>query len=310
MKEAGISGNRLSDENTRQISIYFNQYLPKSKKKRIFENIQGDIVPVSTEDMEKVSIRLSELDRDATAFLSEDYETELGENIRDTLTYLSSFRHGQGSDGQYLLFKPDQFVYDHPDIIRTFVPQDTRSPYVVNTSLFKSPQNMVIVSHAPEKEFVFELIAHAAYITAWIKSPDKQFYTIDYEFWKGGKDRVRRGFNPDFFIQIRIEDYIEVLEDKGRTTHLEALKELQDEGIESLIKVVEIKSDDDQDEATPAKAEYARVHFDAVNKKLDTMNSGDIPREFRKDWKPFYTFELLKPASFFGWFDRLKKGIV
>ncbi len=87
---------------------------------------------------------------------------------------------------------------------------------------------MVIVSHAPEKEFVFQLIEHAAYITAWIKSPDKQFYTIEYEFWKGGKDRVRRGFNPDFFIQIRIEDYIDVLEDKAEQ-HTEALKELQDE---------------------------------------------------------------------------------
>jgi type III restriction enzyme len=310
MKEAGIAGNRLSDENTRQISIYFNQYLPKSKKKRVFENIEGDIIPIGTWDMDTVSIRLSELDRDATVFLSEDYEIELGEDTRNTLSYLTGFRHGQDSDGQYLLFKPDQFVDQHPDIVRTFVPQDTRSPYVVNTSLFKNPQNMVIVSHAPEKEFVFQLIEHAAYITAWIKSPDKQFYSIEYEFWKGGKDRVRRGFNPDFFIQIRIEDYIDVLEDKGRTTHLEALKELQDEGIESLVKVVEIKSDDDQDEATPAKAECAKVHFEAVNKKLNTMFSGDITREYRKDWKPFYTFDLLKPAGFFGWFDRLKKGVM
>ena len=309
MNDAGISGNQLSDENTRQISIYFNQYLPKSKKKRIFENIEGDIVPVSTNGMEKVSARLSELDRDAAAFLSEDFETELGENTKTTLDYLNGYRKGQDNDGNLMLFKADLFVENHPDIIRTYVPGDTRSPYVVNTSLFKSPQSMVLVSHAPEKEFVFQLIAHAAYINAWVKSPDKSFYSVDYEFWKGGKDRVRRGFNPDFFVQIRIEDYIEVLEDKGRTAPLEKLKTLQDEGVETLVKVVEIKSDEDQDEATPAKAEFAKAHFEAVNRKLQTMNSGDIPQKYRKDWKPFYTFDLLKPADYFGWFDRLKKGV-
>jgi type III restriction enzyme len=309
MAEAGISGNQLSDENSRQISIYFNQYLPKSKKKRIFENIEGDILSVGTNEMEKVSVRLSELDRDATAFLSEDFESELGENTKTTLEYLNSYRTGQDDDGNLLLFNPDQFVVNHPDIIRTFVPRDTRSPYVINTSLFKCPQNMVLVSHAPEKEFVFQLIKHAAYINAWVKSPDKSFYSIDYEYWKGGKDRVRRGFNPDFFIQIRIEDYIRVLEDKGRTAQLGNLEALQDDGIETIVKVVEIKSDEDQDEATPAKAEYARTHFQAVNRKLETMNSGDIPQGYRKDWKPYYTFDLLKPADYFGWFDRLEKGV-
>jgi type III restriction enzyme len=67
MTEAGIEGNKLSEENTRQISIYFNQFLPRGNKKRVFENIEGDIIPLSTEEIDKVSIRLSELDRDVTA---------------------------------------------------------------------------------------------------------------------------------------------------------------------------------------------------------------------------------------------------
>jgi hypothetical protein len=169
---------------------------------------------------------------------------------------------------------------------------------------------MVFTSHAPEKEFVFKLIEHAAYINAWIKSPDKNFYSIDYEYWKD-KDRVRRGFNPDFFIQIRIEDYIKTLEDKGRTENIESLNNLMDTYlVETIIKVVEIKSNDDQDEATPAKAEYGKAHFEAVNKKLQTVADGDIQQAYRKDWRPYYTFDLLKPAAFAAWFERLKKGMI
>jgi len=84
------------------------------------------------------------------------------------------------------------------EIIRTFVKGDTKPPYVVNTSKLKSPQNIVLVSHSPEKEFVFQLIDNSDYLDSWIKSPDKNFYSITYEYWKGGKDRVRRSFNPDF----------------------------------------------------------------------------------------------------------------
>lgn len=310
MAEAGIGGVNLSQENFQQISFYFNQFLPRGNKKRIFENIEGDIKHLNTHEMEKVSVRLSELDRDVTAFLSEDFESELDENTKTTLAYLNGWRGGQDNDGNLMLFKADMYVESHPDFIRTYVPGDTRSPYVVNTSIFKSPQTMVFVSHAPEKEFVFQLIEHAAYISAWVKSPDKKFYSIDYEYWKGGKDRVRRSFNPDFFIQIRIDDYINMLEDKGRTEHIEALKNFQDDGIETIIRVVEIKSDDDQEEATPAKAEYGKTHFATVNRKLQTMNSGDIPQSYRKNWKPFYTFDLLKPADYAAWFDRLMKGIV
>ena len=71
------------------------------------------------------------------------------------------------------------------------------------------------------------------------------------------------------FIKINLDEYISRLESKGKQDHLENLKKLQDEGIETLIKVVEIKSDEEQDEATPAKEEYAKAHFERVNRKLD-----------------------------------------
>jgi len=194
------------------------------------------------------------------------------------------------------------------EIIRTFVKGDTRPPYVVNTSKLKSPQNIVLVSHSPEKEFVFLLIDNSDYITSWIKSPDKNFYSIDYEYWKGGKDRARRSFNPDFFIKIDLDEYVSRLESEGKQEHIEELKKLQDEGIEILINVVEIKSDEEQDEETPAKNEYAKAHFKNVNKQLKDFNLADLDTQYRSDAKQYYTFDLLMPNQFSRWIADLKKG--
>ena len=98
------------------------------------------------------------------------------------------------------------------------------------------------------------------------------------------------------------------LESEGKQDHLEELKKLQDEGVETLIKVVEIKSDEEQDEATPAKDEYAKAHFERVNKKLSTFNIADLESRYRSDAKQHYTFDLLTPNQFPGWIADLKKG--
>ncbi len=308
MQQAGIKGDKLSEDNRKQIDNYFNQFLPRGKKKRVFENIEGDIDPIPTFRMDRSGIRVSELERDRTAFLSEDYETEVGEANEFVLEYINELR-GRPEDKQQLsLFKPEDFVERKDEIIRTFVKGDTRPPYVVNTSKLKSPQNIVLVSHSPEKEFVFQVIDNSDYIASWIKSPDKNFYSIDYEYWKGGKDRVRRSFNPDFFIKIDLDEYISRLESEGKQDHLEELKKLQDEGVETLIKVVEIKSDEEQDEATPAKDEYAKAHFERVNSKLGALNLADIDSQYRHDTKQHYIFDLLTPHHFPRWIADLKKG--
>ena len=308
MEQAGIKGDKLSEDNRKQIDNYFNQFLPRGKKKRVFENIEGDIDPIPTFRMDRCGIRVGELERDRTAFLSEDYETEVGESNKFVLEYINELRGRPEDEQQLSLFKPEDFVERKDEIIRTFVKGDTRPPYVVNTSKLKSPQNIVLVSHSPEKEFVFQLIDNSDYIDSWIKSPDKNFYSIDYEYWKGGKDRVRRSFNPDFFIKIDLDEYISRLESEGKQDHLEELKKLQDEGVETLIKVVEIKSDEEQDEATPAKEDYAKAHFERVNKKLSALNLADLESRYRSDAKQHYSFDLLTPHHFQGWIADLKKG--
>ena len=308
MKAADISGSHLSDLNRKQIDIYFNQFLPRSKKRRVFENIEGDLRPVGTWEMDKTSIRLSELDRDAAAFLSEDWDCELNEQNKIILGYLGGYRVGGVVGKQIPMFQPEDYVRTHPDFIRTYAAGDTRPPYVVNTSKFKSPQQIVFVSHSPEKEFVFQLIEHSAYIDAWIKSPDKNFYSIDYEYWKAGKDRVRRSFNPDFFIKIDLDDYISGLEEQNEIKNLGFFKTLQNSGIDAIIRVVEIKSDEEQDEATPAKAEWASVHFQKVNLKLQNLNIADIDKQYRNDARQYYTFNLLRPEDYAEWFRGLRRG--
>lgn len=308
MEQAGIKGNKLSEDNKKQIDLYFSQFLPRGKKKRVFENIEGDLIPVDTSRMDRSGVRVSELERDRTAFLSEDYETEVGEINKFVLDYLNELRERPEDKQQLSLFQPEDFVERRDEIIRAFVKGDTRSPYVVNTSKLKSPQNVVLVSHSPEKEFVFQLIENSDYVDSWVKSPDKNFYSLDYEYWKGGKDRVRRSFNPDFFIKIDLDDYVSRLESEGKQDHVKKLRKLQDEGIETIIKVVEIKSDEEQDEATPAKDEYAKAHFERVNSKLGALNLADIDSQYRYDTKQHYIFDLLTPNHFLGWIADLKKG--
>ncbi len=95
---------------------------------------------------------------------------------------------------------------------------------------------------------------------------------------------------------------------EGTPEHFEELKKLQDEGIETLIRAVGIKSDEEQDEATPAKVEYAKTHFQRLNGKLRALTLADIGSQYRPDAKQLYTFDLLRPNQCQKWFADLRKG--
>ncbi len=309
MEKAGIGNNELVEDNKKQIDLYFNSYLPPGKKKRVIVNITGDIEPTNTKKVERGSLRIGELERDSAAFLSEDYESEVDEKTKAVLKYVAE---GRGIlEQQSLSFTdPSNLLGKYGTHVRTLVENDVRPPYIVKSALLKTPQSSVLVAYHPEKEFTFRLIDNAKYIDSWIKSPDKGFYSISYEYWKGGKDPVRRGFNPDFFIKIDIERYLDVLMKDEKPENLKDLRSLQEQGVEQIIKVVEIKSDEDEDEATPKKAEYAAEHFKVLNEKLKSVNAVDIQEEHRPDLKQYYTFDLLKPRDYQSWFHNLKNGII
>lgn len=312
MEKSEISDKGLTQDNKKQIDLYFNQFLPRGKKRRVFENIKGDIEPTSTQKIERGSVRIGELERDATAFMSDSYKEEVDEKTKALLKHLAETRKPKDHKGlQQQVFSfvdSTGLLGKHSEYVRPLIENDDRPPYIVNPSVFKTPQSTVLVSHSPEKEFVFLLLENSQYLDAWIKSPDKGFYSIDYEYWKGGRDRVRRGFNPDFFIKIDLDQYINILKKKSEVKNIDTLRELQDNGYETLVRAVEIKSDDDDDEATPAKAEWAKDHFEAVNAKLLEPLPGNFDKEYKQDIKQFYIFDLLKPEGYVKWFENLRGG--
>lgn len=304
MKRAGFVDEKLSEHNRKQIEMFFNEFLPQSKKRVIRTNIEGDLQYIKTEAMDNSSKRAGELDRYTSIFISEDYEQELDDENMFVLKYLTELVKDAKQKQTVLdLFVPQE----KHDYIRSLIPEKTI--FVVNTSLFKTPQNMVILSHEPEKTFLFKLIENSKHINSFIRSRDMGFYSIDYEYFKKGKDRTRRAFNPDFFIKINIQEYMDKLFGEEADNDLETLKELQNNGIKTLIKVVEIKSDEDQEEVTRAKEKWAKEHFKSLNERLRKTNPINIEPVFREDIYSYYTFDLLHPSEYDLWFTNIRKGL-
>ncbi len=123
---------------------------------------------------------------------------------------------------------------------------DESNPYganvqrVSNPFYFKVPTNVVLATHKPERQFIRELLRaeNAKAIDAWVKASDTGFYEIDFS-WRKGQHQRQGKFNPDFFIELKSQ---------------------------RAILVVETKADADVSEENRGKLKYARDHFDLVNK--------------------------------------------
>jgi type III restriction enzyme len=302
MTKIKLEGDRLSLKNKQEIELFFYSYLPVGTSKVVRENVEGAVVGITTRDMHRSSLRAGAVEQDASVFVSEDYETELGEQNSFVMGELL----GKGKVKQGELGLKNTEPFDEKSI-RQLMP--LKHLYAVNTSLFRTPQELVILSHDPERQFMFRLIEHGKWLDGWVKAADTEFYSIDYEYWRKGKDRVRRSFNPDFFINMNLASYLSKLKSDAAISGVSRLHELQDAGIEDLIFVVEIKSDDDDSEETKAKEAYAKEHFISINRRLRETQEVDLPANFRDSVRQHYLFNLLRPTDYPGWFSRLKNGL-
>jgi type III restriction enzyme len=304
MASAGMAGERLSNENRKQIDLFFNRYLPKGTKKVVREASEGNLIGVHSLDMHPKSARCGGLDQEVSVLISEDYRLELGRDNRFVLDELAKgpVQQELGFDGSAL---NEPF---NPTVIRRFA--KGKNLFVANPSLFKTPQDLVILSHEPERLFAFRLIEAGRLVSGWIKAPDRDFYPIDYEYWKGGKDRVRRSFNPDFFIRIHLDHYLERLGARIPSPGLDRWRRFQDNGIRDIILVVEIKDDDDDSEATRAKGLFAADHFQRLNRLLAQTNPIDVDVRNQAFVTQRYAFFILRPADYAGWFARLQNGLL
>lgn len=146
---------------------------------------------------------------------------------------------------------------------------------VPNTFSFKSPTNVVLTSHAPERRFVSKLLHHSNVpaIQAWVKAPGVGFYSIEFTWQRGGVGRRKRGyFNPDFFILLKVSD---------------------------TVVVVETKADGDESDQNRGKVLAAQAHYQVIN---DLLEQGGSSRR--------YAFHLLSPADYDRFFAALKEGNV
>jgi type III restriction enzyme len=304
MKKAGIEGNRLSRENRQQIEIHFNQFLPRGKKKVIRENIEGAIRGIATTSIQQVSARTGGLEQELSVFLSEDFVNELTEDNRFVLKEITKAESQRTFDTTWLQSQHDF----NQDYIRQLAP--FKHLYAVNPSLFRTPQDLVIASHEPERLFLFRLLENSKLVSSWVKSPDREFYSLDYEYWKGGKDRVRRSFNPDFFIRANLTEYLDQLPVNRVAPAVDRLRQIQDQGVEELVFVVEVKSDDDNSEETRAKGRFGEEHFRSLNRRLRATNPIDLPGPFQESTNQLYGFWVLRPARFSHWFGQLRTGSI
>jgi type III restriction enzyme len=107
---------------------------------------------------------------------------------------------------------------------------------------YKSPINLTLLSHAPERDFVKTLVHYSKYIDTWVKSKDKGFYSIPY-IHRPGTHSLQKDFNPDFFIKK-----------------------------ENKVIVVEIKCESQAEASVKNKdkLEGAKSYFEKLNEKLNS----------------------------------------
>lgn len=188
-----------------------NTRRPSAKTARI-ERDPDQLFTVSTRAMRSRSTALSSFNREATVFFDSASETFSLEADARALAELTD------ADSAY--------------------PKRATS-LVDNSYRFKSPVNVVLTTHEPERSFVKRLFEPriADRLARWVKSPDTGFYEIAFTWRKG--DHTKQGtFNPDLFLKLA--------------------------GSDDVI-VVELKDDGDSSDENKAKYRHAKAHFQAVN---------------------------------------------
>lgn len=138
---------------------------------------------------------------------------------------------------------------------------------------FKTPLNMICVSHQPERLFAKAIFRNISLFDAVLKSPDRSFYQIPYAYKPGATGRTHshlEHFNPDFFIKLTDS---------------------------KTILVVEIKADGDDRQQNRAKSRDGRQHFGVLNHYL---------KQGGMDWQ--YHFYFLTPEDYSEFFQAVREN--
>lgn len=166
----------ISEDNEQLVYGAFEGLSPFVPREAVWQTNSKQLVTLSTAALPRETIAVSALRRAASIFYDRITTTRSDENTRELIRELERDKASLPSLALNAL---------------------------VNSFMFKTPQNLVIADHKPEWDFVQRLIDqdNVALLTAWIKSTRQGFYSIKYAWYRG--DYKKRGeFNPDFFIKI------------------------------------------------------------------------------------------------------------
>lgn len=243
LKRVGETRRQVSEENRQRLQAAFGVVHRKTSQTVRYTMTPGAIHQFSTANRNRDSVGVSALRRsDTTVFFDENALTLSDEGTRTVLA----------------------------DVVADETLPRSAFDQISNPFDFRTPQNLVIANHQPERLFVRKLVQseNAQVLTGWIKSTDQDFYPIEYGWRKG--EHFRRGFfNPDFFLCVN-----------------------------GTVIVVEIKGDeelDDPSEENRAKYRAAVNHFSLVKESVENQN---------------YVFHFLTPKDYDAFFQFLRDGRV
>ncbi len=249
MENRGIKGDALGNQNRAKVYAAFGTLFPKPDKTVNYAKKANPLFEFSTENRERDSLSFSSLRQNATVFFTSDYENEIvSEDAKVNFFIAKNDRQLRGA-------------FDE----------------IPNSFLFKTSLDLVFTSHEPERKFV-ELLCeqnNADHIAAWIKSANKNFYSIPYTIDTGnGRFTTQHSFNPDFFLK------------------------LENLGTDYII-AVETKSNNDDSEENKAKYKFAKEHFVELNEQLRSTGINQ-----------HYIFHFVCPDDFPTFFDQLRSNFL
>ncbi len=235
----GESGNQVSDENRQKIYQAFGVIHRPAAKAVRYRMSPKALVEVKTIKRKRNSIGFAAIKRGDASIFWDDLTEKISDE--DSINFLKDLESDES--------RPVSAMEK-----------------INNTFNFKTPLNLVISDHKPERLFIRKLTTqeNAKEIDSWIKSTDQEFYPIEYS-WKKGEHPKRGRFNPDFFIKIK-KSFL-VIEIKGD----EEIREPSDENKE--------------------KYKAAKKHFEILNEQQDKLK---------------YYFNFLTPGDYDYFFDHLR----
>ena len=275
---ANILYYRFEDLDDRENTIEYQELWPVSRiTKMIEDSLENSSNRVITKNLKnKFLASMGPIFRDGARSVS--YDTTPSEYfIVDTKTLPNETSDLLNFKRNKTIFYSDKFedsLIDDASKASFSELKDTANGFsqkeIENKYNFKTPQFGIIVNGTPEKDFLNRLTSKdvSMVIDGFIKSPDMNFYSIDYT-WRKGSHAKNSQFNPDWFIKQ--DNCIIVVETKDNSQ----ISNLEPENI--------------------GKNKWARKHFEFLNQRF---HNGEISHQ--------YKFIFLTPKNYEVFFEKLK----